>query len=77
MASAVYDYIIGSKLATTPLRYDVNYRNYIVPINGKISVKLTPPKSKRYLNLIKDYDHFEFKSAMNPWDVQAKYKTDY
>jgi hypothetical protein len=77
LAQSKYDYIIGSKDATTPLRYDINYRNYMVVLKGVVKVKLAPPKSKKYLHHIKDYDNFEFRSPVNPWDVQDEYKQDF
>lgn len=77
LAYSKYDYIMGSKESTTPFRYDVNYRNYFVVLNGKAKVKLTPPKSKKYLHTLKDYDNFEFKSPINPWNIQEEYKSDF
>lgn len=75
--SSFYDYVIGSKDSITPLRYEINYRNYIVPINGSLSIKLAPPKSIRYIHPIKDYEFFEFRSLINPWNVQDIYKNDF
>jgi len=77
LAQCKYDYIIGSKNATTPLRYDINYRNYMIVLKGVVKVKLSPPKSTKYLHHIKDYDNFEFRSPVNPWDVQDEYKQDF
>jgi flagellar assembly factor FliW len=77
MSSYEYDYIMGSKNSLTPLRYDMNYRNYILLLNGSIKIKMTPPKSEKYLYQIKDYDNFEFKSLINPWNVQDKYKSNF
>ena len=68
---------MGSNMAITPLRYDVNYRNYFMVLNGSIKVKLTPPKNSKYLYLESDYDNFEFRSAINPWNVQEQYKPEF
>ena len=65
---------IGSK---TPLRYNLNYRNFYYVTSGKINIKLIPPHSSKYLYPIKDYDNFEFRSPINPWDVQHQYKADF
>jgi hypothetical protein len=44
---------------------------------GSIQVKLSPPKSSKYLYPINDYENFEFSSPVNPWEPQAKYKADF
>ena len=77
LAYSNYDYIMGSKNATTPLRYDINYRNYFVTLKGNVKIKLIPPKSKKYLHMINDYDNFEFRSAINCWNIQEEYKSDF
>ena len=77
MSSTEYDYIMGSKDSVTPLRYDINYRNYLLVLNGSVKVKLSPPKSSKYLHLIKDYDNFEFRSPLNVWNIQEEYKIDF
>ena len=65
---------IGSK---TPLRYNLNYRNFYYVTSGKINIKLIPPHSSKYLYPIKDYDNFEFRSPVNVWSVQPEYKADF
>jgi hypothetical protein len=77
LSSCIYDYLMGSNAATTPLRYDMNYRNYFIVLNGTIKVKMTPPKNNKYLHLNNDYDNFEFRSPINPWNVQEQYKNDF
>ena len=77
MSSYTYDYIIGSKNTVTPLRYDINYRNFFLLLSGSIKIKMSPPKSEKYLHKIKDYENFEFKSLINPWNVQEKYQNDF
>ena len=42
-----------------------------------MQIKITPPKSCKYLYPIKDYDNFEFRSPVNIWDIQPKYKADF
>ena len=65
---------VGSK---TPLRYNLNYRNFYYVTSGKINIKLIPPHSSKYLYSVKDYDNFEFISPLNVWNVQSQYKTDF
>jgi hypothetical protein len=38
---------------------------------------MTPPKSGRYLYPINDYENFEFRSPINPWSPQSKFKADF
>ncbi len=77
LAYSNYDYIMGSKNAKTPFRYDVNYRNYFIVLKGTAHIKLSPPKSTKYLHTVKDYDNFEFRSPVNPWNIQEEYKKDF
>lgn len=77
LMSSQYDYLVGSLNTKTPFRYDINYRHFIVVLNGNITVKLAPPKSSKYLFPNKDYDNFEFRSPVNPWDTQKQYQHDF
>jgi hypothetical protein len=72
-----YDIFMASTNTITPLRYDVNYRNYYLVTQGSIRIMLIPPKDVRYLHPIKDYDIFEFRSPVNPWKVQPEYQDDF
>ena len=74
VSKCIYDFMSGSNGSTTPLRYDINFRNYYYVTEGEIDVKLIPPHSSKYLYSKNDYDNFEFKSPINPWDVDQKYK---
>jgi hypothetical protein len=77
VSSCTYDLAIGSEGASTPFRYDLNYRNYYLVTEGEVVFKLAPPRSTRHLHEIRDYENFEFRSLVNPWDVQANYKNDF
>ena len=77
VSSCQYDLLMGGNGTTTPLRYSMNYRNYYLVTNGSITIKLFNPDSSKYLSEKKDYDHFEFTTSLNPWDVQEQYKADY
>ena len=72
-----YDFMSGSVGSKTPLRYDLNYRNYYYVTSGQIKIKLIPPHSKKYLYVKKDYDNFEFSSPLNIWNIQHQYKADF
>ena len=77
VSRCIYDIWSGSIGCQTPLRYNLNYRNYIYLTNGAAKLKLIPPQSSRYLDVIKDYDNFEYRSPVNQWDVQEKYKISF
>ena len=70
------DIMFGSVGATTPMRYHTEYRNFICVKSGKIQVKMTPWKSRKYLYPVTDYEHYEFRSPINVWDPQDKYKDE-
>jgi len=61
----------------TPFRYELNYRNYLLLTQGSSQIKLAPPHSLKYLYPIYDYENFEFKSPVDPWSPQPKYKADF
>lgn len=77
LLQSFYDLILGSDDTTTFLKYENNYRNFFIVIDGEIEIKLSPPKSTRYLDCKKDYDNFEFLSELNPWNVQENFKDNY
>jgi hypothetical protein len=77
VSNCIYDIQFGSENATTPFRYEINYRNYFFVTNGTIEIKMAPPKCTKYLQAIEDYDNFEFRSPVNPWAVQEQYKYDF
>jgi hypothetical protein len=77
VSNCYYDVLMGSTNVETPFRYDLNYRNYYIVTQGSMKVKLSPPKSSKYLYPVNDYENFEFKSQINPWEPQAKFRADF
>jgi hypothetical protein len=77
ISNCYYDIMMGSKGLTTPFRYNINYRNFYMVTQGSIQIKLAPPKSIKYLYSENDYENFEFRSPINPWNPQNKYKSDF
>ncbi len=77
VSKCTYDILMASTNTITPLRYDVNYRNYFLVTQGSARIMLIPPKDIRYLHPINDYDIFEFRSPVNPWKVQPEYQDDF
>jgi len=72
-----YDIMMGSNKTITPFKYEINYRNYFVLTEGTAQIKLAPPHSTKYLYPIYDYENFEFKSPVNPWNPQTNYIADF
>jgi len=77
VASCEYDIMMGTTGGNTPLRYDVNYRNYYCVTQGKVEIKMIPPRSSKYLSAVNDYENFEFRSPINAWNVQSLYASDF
>lgn len=71
-----YDVIMGSSNTYTPLRYHTDCRRFISTMNGKITIKMTPWKSNKYLYPNNDYENYEFTSPVNVWSPQKKYKNE-
>jgi len=72
-----YDLLMGSDGTCTPFRYEVNYRNFFLLTQGSAQIKMTPPQSTRYLYPNYDYENFEFRSPVNPWNPQPNYTADF
>ena len=77
VSTCMYDILMASTGTTTPLRYEVNYRNYFLVTQGRVKILLIPPKDTRYLYPISDYDILEFRTPVNPWKVQPEYQDDF
>ena len=77
VSKCMYDILMASENTITPLRYDINYRNYFLVTQGSARIMLIPPKDTRYLYPIIDYDIFEFRSPVNPWKIQPEYQDDF
>jgi len=63
-----YDIIFGSQDSYTPLRYELNVRNFIYVVDGSVEIMLTIPNNSKYLDVVKDYELFEFRSRYNPFN---------
>ena len=72
-----YDIMMSSKNTVTPFRYETNYRNYFLCTQGSVEIKMAPPQSVKYLYPEYDYENFEFRSPINPWNVQTKHVADF
>ncbi len=72
-----YDILFGSNSCITPFRYEINYRNFFTLTQGRAHIKMAPPQSIKYLYPIYDYENFEFRTPVNPWNPQAKFIADF
>lgn len=77
VSNCYYDVLMGSNRAQTPFRFSIHYRNYFLLTQGAAQIKMAPPHSIRYLYPNYDYDNFEFRSPVNPWNPQPNYSADF
>lgn len=70
--SSNYDVLVGSHGATTPLAYHTNERRFLYVVGGKLTVKMTPWRSNKYMVLDKD-----FTSPLNVWNPQPQYESGF
>jgi hypothetical protein len=70
------DLMFGSDGAYTPMCYHTDYRRFLCVSSGKISVKMTPWKSRKFLHVMNDYVNYEFRSPIDVWNPQEKYMND-
>lgn len=62
LAHAKYDLLFGSCHTSTPFRYQTESRNFFIVTHGKIRVKMTNWANSKYMEPVKDYDTYEFRS---------------
>jgi hypothetical protein len=62
-----YDLIFGSPQTTTPLRYHTHHQLFLLVCSGKVRVKMCPPKYRKVLDVVEDYDYYEFWSPLRIW----------
>lgn len=63
-----YDITFGSRKCVTPFRYHNHYRHFLCVQSGKIRVKMSPFKTRKYTPVVKDYDNYEFRTEVNVWE---------
>jgi hypothetical protein len=71
------DVLFGSKGARTAMKFHTNSRKFICVKSGKIQIKMTPWKNRKYLHHSYDYTNYEFRSPIDVWDPQPKYLNEY
>jgi len=60
------DLLFGSSGTHTPLQYHTYYRRFLLVALGRIRVKMIPWKHTGSLNTLYDYEHYEFRSSVDP-----------
>lgn len=58
----MYDWLHIPSGQSTVLKYELAYRNFILPTEGELIVKLAPPKAGRYLDKDDDFEQLEFRA---------------
>jgi hypothetical protein len=70
--TCIYDLIIGSNKTYTPMRYDINHKNYFLVTEGKIKIRFAPPNCEKYLDPIIDYEKLDITSQINVWNTKIE-----
>ena len=70
LAHAKYDLLFGSRQSSTPFRYQTESRNFFIVTHGKIRVKMTNWENSKYMDPVKDYDNYEFRSLQQSEKVR-------
>ena len=69
VSSILYDVLCGASESTTRLEYSTQHRNYIYVSHGIVTVKLSPPRNEKYLDVQKDYEKQEYYSNVHAWNT--------
>ena len=77
VSNCKYDILKGSANSYTPFRYELSFRTFFYVLEGDVTIKLCPPKNNKYLYEVDDYELFEFRSEINPWNVKQEYKDNF
>ena len=73
VSNCKYDIMKGSINSYTPFRYELSFRTFFYILEGNVTIKLCPPKNNKYLFAYHDYELFEFRSQIDPWDVKSEF----
>ena len=63
--TSIYDLIMGSNKTYTPMRYEINHKNYFLVTEGRVKIRFAPPNSEKYLDPIIDYENLDITSQIN------------
>ena len=68
-AYSKYSIWMGAVNSHTFLQYHMNDRVFLYVTQGRINVKMTPWRSRKYLDIHTNYDNYDFYSTVNPFDT--------
>jgi hypothetical protein len=68
--TSIYDMMMGSNNTYTPLRYEINHKNYFLVTEGKIKIRFASPNSEKYLDPNIDYENLDITSQINVWNTE-------
>ena len=72
-----YDIVFGSPNSATPLRKHMQCRTVLICTKSTGKVKLTPPRSSRYLSQQSDLELLETRATTDPWEDDGSGKIKY
>jgi hypothetical protein len=67
VSTIVYDILFGGVGCSTRLEYSTYYRNYFYVSEGFVTIKLSPPRNNKYLDVKKNYAKEEYYSTIDVW----------
>lgn len=67
-----YDLIFGSKKTHTPLKFHTDTSRFLIITGGFITIKMTPWKNRKHLEIKYDYENYEFWSPIDIWNNDLK-----
>lgn len=67
VSTIVYDILFGGVGCSTRLEYSTYYRNYFYVSEGVVTIKLSPPRNNKYLDVKKNYAKEEYYSTIDVW----------
>ncbi len=70
--TCIYDMIMGSNKTYTPMRYEINHKNYFLVTEGKVKIRFAPPNCEKYLDPIIDYENLDITSQINIWNTKIE-----
>jgi hypothetical protein len=68
--SCIYDMIMGSNKTYTPMRHEINHKNYFLVTEGKVKIRFATPNCEKYLEPLIDYENLDITSQINVWNTK-------
>jgi len=68
-----YDILFGKEHSHTPFRYHTQQRKFICCHEGSVSIKMSAWENSDLLNVVHDYESYDFRSPIRVWNPQAQW----